>query len=503
MNKKIAAVVCLALLTSATSVFAADYVSGDARYDAPDFEKQTEQYEAENVKRTPKTVNKKTEDGTVKEVMPITLTGDSASYDSVSGDFSAAGNVKIVQGTQTLLTTKVTGNMKTGDVWLKEGGTIIEPLTKVDGDWLYYNFNDKTGEIKQIEGKSKKDCFRAPHAEITPDMMVLDEGGEMTRCPAVKHSPCLLVKADRFEIYPHDKMVAYNVKVFVKGKHVYSRDRWVNYLNDDNATRIMPRIGFNDNDNGAYIKVRLNHNVNDKLALQADLPYYTKAHFKPLLSAKQDERNFAVELQNGWVEKDDEWIKKQTDVTLRYKNHHISDSLPLSYSAYASHGLWTNDRTKVKSWHTEYAAYLNHDRIYLFGGQDTFLDLTIGKKWVKESYTDEMRSTTAYYATLGQKLTDKWNTWVGYYNEKITTNLYDYGQPDMNTELRNGIQYQADDKNTFSIVNRYDLDQKQNYETDYKWQHRFCCWVISFEYQHENFTNGGDSFKVKYEFLNW
>lgn len=51
-----------------------------------------------------------------------------------------------------------------------------------------------------------------------------------------------------------------------------------------------------------------------------------------------------------------------------------------------------------------------------------------------------------YYATLGQKLAPKWDTWVGYYREDIISNLYDYGQPDMGRELRNGLSFKLDDK---------------------------------------------------------
>ena len=57
--------------------------------------------------------------------MPITLIGDHAVYDSVSGDFHAEGNIKVFQGKQKIVTTAIVGNMKTGDVWLKEGGSFI------------------------------------------------------------------------------------------------------------------------------------------------------------------------------------------------------------------------------------------------------------------------------------------------------------------------------------------------------------------------------------------
>ena len=127
----------------------------------------------------------------------------------------------------------------------------------------------------------------------------------------------------------------------------------------------------------------------------------------------------------------------------------------------------------------------------------------MGKKWVTESYTDETKSTMMYYATLGQKLAPKWDTWVGYYREDLTSNLYDYGQPDMARELRNGLSFRLDDKNTFTIVNRYDLGQHSNYETNYRWTHRFCCWAIEFEYEQEHYKGGSNTFRVRYNLLNW
>lgn len=162
-----------------------------------------------------------------------------------------------------------------------------------------------------------------------------------------------------------------------------------------------------------------------------------------------------------------------------------------------------NEETGRQSWHTEYGAFLTHDRIYLFNSKNTFLDLSVGKKWVDESYTDETTNTMAYYGTLGQKISDKWYTWAGYYREKYTSNLFDYDQPDMERELRNGISYKPDDKNTFTIVNRYDMGQHENYETTYTWTHRFCCWAISFEYEQEHFDGGDKQLNIKYEFLNW
>lgn len=487
MNKTfIAAALALGMTVPA---YAAQFDnSGDSVYDAPQFDKEEASFDVV--------------EGRNEDVLPIHFTGDHAEYDSVSGDFEVSGNVIIKQGEEQLLTSHAHGNMKTGDVWLESGGTLVEPGTRMNGKWVHYNFNTKTGEIKEIHGKGEKDYFDAPHATIYPDKMVVDEGGTTSRCPAVKHAPCLSIKAKTFEVYPKEKMVAHDVQVFVKGKHVYSRDRWENRLDDKKEERIMPRVGWDGDDNGFYVKLEVEKPLSDKTTVYADIAEYSKAGFKPMYELKHREHNFDLSLKNGWEEDDDHWYKKESNWRLDYKKHRIADNLPLSYSAYYEHGLWKREDRNYKSWHTEYGVYLNHDPIYLFNSKDTVLNLTIGEKWVNESRTDETKSTEMYYATLGQKINDNLRTWVGYYQEDQTSNLFDLGQPDMAKELRNGLQYKFDDKNTFTIVNRFDLGKGKEYETSYKWLHRFCCWAIEFEYQNEVYDDD-KTFSVRYYFLNW
>ena len=467
--------------------------SGDGVYNAPEYDSAVS---------TTRVVEPTEKEKNMDKPLPINFTGDKAEYDSVSGDFYLQGNVVITQGKEILKTTYAQGNMKTGDVWLEQGGTIIEPGSTLSGKWAYYNFNTKTGEIKEVHGTGDKDWYSAPHATIHPDKMVMDEGGTMSRCPAVNHVPCLSVTAKTFEIYPKQKMVAKDVKVYVKGKHIYSKDIWVRDLTETNKTRIVPRIGYDGSDNGAFIKIDAEWNFGEKTKLNVDLPYYTKADFKPMVELEHDERNFSLTYKTGWEEDDDDWYKKQNNWKFEYKPHHFIDGLPLSYSGYFEYGLWKNDNTGRKSWHKEYAAFLRHDPIYLFGSKNTVLDLTVGKKWVHESYTDDTNATDLYYAVLSQKIASKWSTWVGWYREDITTTLFDIGQPDMDQELRNGLRYKADDKNIFTVINRYDLDNSTQYETNYRWLHRFCCWALEFEYEKEHHGDHDDSFKVYYYFYN-
>ncbi|MBQ8690287.1 MAG: LPS export ABC transporter periplasmic protein LptC [Phascolarctobacterium sp.] len=465
--------------------------SGDSVYDAPVFD--------EDVIAT-QVVEKSEREENQGKALPIQLTGDQAEYDSVSGDFHLSGNVVITQGLEKLVTTHAHGNMQTGDVWLEQGGSVVEPGTTMTGKWVHYNFNTKTGEIKEITGKSKKEWFDAPHATIYSDRMVVDEGGIMSRCPSKEHPPCLSVKAKTFEIYPKEKMVAHDVKVYVRGKHIYSRDIWVNEVGES-KTRIMPRIGYGGSDNGVYIKVDADWQFNEKTSANAELTKYSKVGYKPMYSLKHNERNFVLTYQNGWEEDDDDWYKKQNNWKFKYKPHHFIDGLPLSYSGYFEYGLWKNDETGRRSWHKEYALYLNHDPIYLFNSKNTVLNLTVGKKWVNESYTGDTRSTDMYYATLGQKLGSKWDTWVGWYREDITSSLFDIGQPDMAKEVRNGLRWKPNNNDTFTVVNRYDAGKGHQYETKYTWLHRFCCWALELSYEKEQYEDDS-SVKIQYYFYN-
>ena len=92
-----------------------------------------------------------------------------------------------------------------------------------------------------MKGTNGDDLYKADIAHIYKDHVDLDQGASVTRCPAVEHPPCLEVRADHVVIYPNDKIIAYGVKVYLKGKHIYSRDRWINRLNDgENKQSFVP-----------------------------------------------------------------------------------------------------------------------------------------------------------------------------------------------------------------------------------------------------------------------
>ncbi len=498
----LAAVLALGLcFQSCIDVYADEQFTntGGDRYESPDADSDTEETGSS---RTSFRRKKKDENG---KPLPIILRGDHSEYDNDNGDFRVYGNVVITQGNQKLVTDHAAGNIKTGDIFIDDGANLMQPGSKMNGKWIHYNFNNEIGEIKDMRGRGGKDWFEAPHAIISDKMLFMDEGGISTRCPAVEHKPCVLIKAKTFEVYPNDKLIANDVQVYVKGVHVYSRDKWINDLNK-NQDKIMPRIGWDGHTNGFYGELTIEKYFGNKTEFRGDLFQYSRKGYKPMYELRHDENDFRIAYKTGWEEDDDVWYSKHSDWRFDWKKHRIANGLPLSYSAYAEYGLWKHEQRSYNSWHFESAFYINHDPIYLFNTKNTSLRLTVGRKWTHEGYTGELRTTNMYFSTFRQRFgtEGKWSTWLGYYQQDYTSSLFGLYEPDMAKEVRNGIEYKSDERNTFSIINRFDSAKGAEYETVYKWQHRFCCWILEVLFEKEIHKKDHDgTLKVHYYFLNW
>lgn len=476
-------------------------------------------------------VNKESKKQQENATQPLIITGDDAHYANDSGDFVIEGNVRLEQGTTRLSSTKAVGNAKTGDVWLLTGGTLQEPSNTIQVQWAHYNFNNKTGELRNIEGVSqpdrtgeKKDLYRAPHGIVEDGKMIIDQGGEYTRCPAVLHPPCVSVKAKTITIIPNDKIVARDVQVFARGKLLYSRNVWIQGLKEG-ASQFGPRFGWKS-DKGFYVALDYELPLGNPLAKNPTKAYmrqvyYTKAKYKPFYGVRHDERDFYVRLHDGYVyDSDDDridegiWLHKKMDWGLFLKPHRIARGLPLTLDGHITHGLWKYTNANWSSWHTEKVVYLRHDRFYPAGGKKLYMDLMVGRKWVNESNAatpDTVRfgknlNTNIYHGTIGYQFSDKWNIWETYHRENKTSYNFSLGQPGYSRGWLTGISWKPDAHNTFSVVNVHNSDSSSpnhgNYSTIFSWKHTFCCEVLSVIYERKHY-NGDHSFSVKFDITNW
>lgn len=473
--------------------------------------------------------NKKNEK-TDTQPLPLIIKGDDAQYSSESGDFIIEGNVRLKQGLTNVTSTKAVGNANTGDIWLLEGGTLQEPTNRVNARWAHYNFNKETGELLHLKGASsanprsgKFDYYEAPHGLIEHGMLIMDQGGMSTRCPAVKHHPCVSVKAKTITIIPNDRIIARGVQVFVKGKHVYSRDVWINELNKENK-QIKPRIGW-DNERGWYASLEYSRPIGNPLlknptTFYMEQIFYTKSKYKPFYGITHDRRDFYVRVNSGYVYDSDNdeldegiWLQKKIDWGLFLKPHRIAKGLPLSIDGYITHGLWKYSNQNWESWHTEKAVFLRHDRFYPLGGKKLYMDLMVGRKWIHESLNNDTTrrygnslNTNIYHGTLGYRFSNKWNIWTTYHNEHRTSYLFSKDQPSFVKDLSVGIAWNPDQHNAFTIINRRNLDSEThthgNYTTTFTWRHRFCCELLTVSYEKKHY-NHENKWTVKFDFLSW
>ena len=492
----------------------------------------TESSLAGNKGKLVSSVNKgnKKKEKTDTQPLPLIIKGNDAQYSSESGDFVIEGNVRLQQGLTNVTSTKAVGNANTGDIWLLEGGTLQEPTNRVNARWAHYNFNKETGELLHLKGASsanprsgKFDYYEAPHGLIEHGMLIMDQGGMSTRCPAVKHHPCVSVKAKTITIIPNDRIIARGVQVFVKGKHVYSRDVWINELNKENK-QVKPRIGW-DNERGWYASLEYSRPIGNPLlknptTFYMEQIFYTKSKYKPFYGITHDRRDFYVRVNSGYVYDSDNdeldegiWLQKKIDWGLFLKPHRIAKGVPLSIDGYITHGLWKYSNQNWESWHTEKAVFLRHDRFYPLGGKKLYMDLMVGRKWIHESLNNDTTrrygnslNTNIYHGTLGYRFSNKWNIWTTYHNEHRTSYLFSKDQPSFVKDLSMGIAWDPDKHNSFTIINRRNLDSEThthgNYTTIFTWRHRFCCELLTVSYEKKHY-NHENKWTVKFDFLSW
>ena len=141
------------------------------------------------------------------------------------------------------------------------------------------------------------------------------------------------------------------------------------------------------------------------------------------------------------------------------------------------------------------------------------MDLMVGRKWIHESLNNATTrrygnslNTNIYHGTLGYRFSNKWNIWTTYHNEHRTSYLFSKGQPSFVKDLSMGIAWNPDKHNSFTIVNRRNLDSETrthgNYTTTFTWRHRFCCELLTVSYEKKHY-NHENKWTVKFDFLSW
>ena len=407
---------------------------------------------------------------------PITVEADRLTLNDITGDVFAQGNVSLVQNDSKVLTELLQGNTKSTRVWADGKATLLQPKVKMEGEHLDYNYTTHDGTMEKADGKVDKDFVKGQQITVMPQEMIINNG-QLTSCPAEKIT-CYHIEADKIEIWPGDKLIAYNARFYIRDKHIFTLARYQTSLNKDKKDDVFPSIGYN-NDDGLRISQNLQYAFSDKVIGNVNLRYYSKRGFKPIYNVTDSEKNYSLQLVEGEYENsDNEWVKKKPEFSFSSRPYRVGSFV--SMTAFGSIGQWKAGN--VSGSRQEYGVYFARDPIQL----NKMWQFNVGTGYNAIHYGYNNSDNNIWHLNMGinGRLTERLNVWTNYYySDESGRSVYAYDTIDNARELDNGFSYRLDRKNNVSVNTIYNLDTSRLEDVDYTLNHDLHCWLATLTYR--------------------
>lgn len=423
---------------------------------------------------------------------PIVVEADELYFSDSTGDLYAKGNVQIKQNDDKVEADLLNGNTQKNEVWTDGEAVLSRPGMELTTTGMHYNLNDHSGSMQSSKGTIERLHITSKAITTSPVHTTMNNG-TITGCPA--EVPDYHISAERVEIWPGDKMIAYNAKFWIKNTVIFSLAKYQTSLQEgEGASAAFPRPTYSS-DNGIGISQHLEYPFSPRLAAFADLDYYSKVDFKPMYGLISRNSNFTAKLAYGNEENDDnEWIKKEPELSLQLRSLRLGSS-PLTLDASAAWGQWNEG--SVRGSHSGFSMYLSNDPIVL--GSKTTLKLGAGFDRNFYGYNDSNNSVFHFDSRLDMKPNDRLSTWIGYnYSSDIGTTPYEFDRIDVSKEGRIGFMYQLDRLNGFGVKMRYDLEHGSTEDVDYTWRRNLHCFEADITYRAKR-----DELRVKVAAVKW
>ena len=431
--------------------------------------------------------------------VPMAVEGDDMFYDQTTGDVYARGNVRVTSiDARRFESEEARGNLKSEEVQV-DGKAHMLQMTRgqmratLDGYRLIYRYGKQTGKMEEAKGKVDHYYIYARRIEFYPEKMIIFDGWQ-TKCGA--KVPDYRISGDLIEIYPGHEMLIYQAKYWLKNKVVYARDFCrVDISPDAKNEQRMPRVGYN-NDDGVWIKYRLDYDLAKRVTAFADLKYFTKHQFRNVYGVEWSNAGSYATVQYGYFEdSDDNWIEKQPTFIYRYRNR--LGKLPFTYSLNFEGGRWSN--RGIDSTHTFYGISLSPHTIRL-GSPSWRLNTGVGYSITRESYDHSEVKGFSYNATMVKDFGDKFAAYAGYFysaNNKANS-LFAYNTDDYARHLDYGVSVAVTPRDRVVFGQRLDLETNTVKDIDYYWFHDLHCAQLILRYRAKR-----DSWQVRCEFTPW
>lgn len=453
-NKKIMLYATVIVLISAISL------TGQAAYNKQGDEPVTDNKEKKTAKVGPK--------------VPIVIEADNLSFNDATGDLFAMGNVSVIQNGEKMLADSMRGNSKQTEFWIDDKANFFQPGTKLTGMETHYNYSQHIGSMQDVKGNVGRQLVVGKSIEMLPGEMVI-HNGTATKCPAIV--PDYHISADKIEIWPNEKMIAYNAKFWIKDKVIYTRAKYQTSLIPGEEKSAFPEIGYNSSD-GISIHQYLEEPISGSLAGFADLAYYSKHGFEPKYGLISRQNNYTLSLYNSSEPNgDNEWITKEPELLLQIKP--IQKGKVITTFT-ASIGKWTQGN--ISGNRQDYSVYFNREPIKI--SPNVTWDIGTGWENIYYAYDNSSNRIWSFNTSVTGKVNERLETWVGYsYYNQSGTSVYQYDKIDTARKLSSGFKYNVDSKNALGISVEYDLARNKVNDVDYTWYRNLHCWNADITYR--------------------
>ena len=427
-----------------------------------------------------------------KPPQPITLEADELYFSDKTGELFAKGNVVITQDKSKIYTDIMRGNDKQTEIWTDDRARLKEPLTDVIGMKIRYNYGLKFGTMQDIKGKCGDDFISGTKIHFE-DGKYTAYDATTTGCPA-KGTPDYRITARKVEIWPDDKMIAYDAKIWIKNTVIYSTPRYKRSLKKSDKDDEFPSFGYQDPD-GYWIKQHLSYALTEDLSANANLVYYTNKGFAPnfdLLYSQQDYSlrlsagqysNVATSSSNpafGGVSNTVNWVTKSPELSFDWFSKPLG-KLPWRYNFTALIGKWT-DSVKT-SWHQDYVLYFNRNPIHFDKAKTWTWFNGVGVEHVRESFDNSAQTLTRLNTAVHKRLSPRVTVFTGFNYTNTNYSAFAYNSINVAQEWVNGIIVRLDKQTSFSYINSYDVTNGRTYENYYTIYRNLHCWNTYIQYQ--------------------
>jgi lipopolysaccharide export system protein LptA len=405
---------------------------------------------------------------------PIVIEADEIYFSDLTGTMFAKGTVIITQDKTRLTGDLIRGNAKQNQIWIDDKAKYQEPNADLIGSQINYNYGSKTGTIAAATGKIEKNFVTGEKIQLLPGEYII-HNGTITGCNA--KVPDYHVSATRVEIWPDDRMIAYNAKFWIKNKLIYTMGKYQKSLKKDAASE-FPSVGYTDND-GFYIRQHLEYPFNEKLSAHTDLAWYGKRGFRPLFGINDRENGYTLGVIYGYsIDGNDHWIKREPEFSITFDQRQLF-KLPVKYSVWGTYGHW--DDFTTASWQKTLGVYFSGDPIKFSPSLNLYLGTGMTRTW--QSYNSSLANTYYYDATLEKIWSPKLSAYLGWHYRQNMSNLFAYDRPELAREGDFGFSYQIDRLNKVKLAWVYDIGYSRLYDADLTWSHNLHCWQADITYR--------------------